>query len=226
MMKILCYIDPEEAHSKSENPAKGADEDRATNRRILWATIVIAIAALAQAIAMTLQWCIYRRQVSHYARIERAYISVSVEVTEDELQRAATDASFPPVARILIKITNSGKTPAILYKVQVDIEKRAAWPTKETIAGLDSEVSSGTLIGTYESRPVYIQYPIDTAEWEEIGRDEAQLICYGCVEYRDIFDKVHETGFCWETNPLEIAPMTPVTNMFVMSNNQDLNYYT
>jgi hypothetical protein len=198
------------------------------------ATVWIALITFVLAILNFILWLTTRKTAEAALKtaealpnIERAYIFVTVIVLEDEMLRASKGKSFPPIARITVRIWNGGKTPAILTNLQVDVtEMTSGEPLQADIDKMGNEIAPGIFIKSGEYRDHVVQYPITPEEWKQVSRDDAWLVCYGCVEYRDVFGKPHETGFYWETDPLNADLTTKSPNIFTMSNNTDLNYYT
>ena len=99
------------------------------------------------------------------------------------------------------KISNFGKTPAILIKIDAAYIWEEQYPIKfpEFNCRVSDDVS---LIAPEKPQVVYIKTP-----YIPIGK-LGKAFCCGLIEYEDIWKVRHETGFCWEVNPTteSVAP--------------------
>jgi hypothetical protein len=201
----------QEKQEKPESDKPKGSEKAPTDCWLIGFTGILALAAIIQAF-------ILRRQNIYFARIERAYVFVEVEAHED-----ATSHSPPP--SIAIRMHNLGKTPAILMKLQVCADKKPiVYPAQKNVDALNNIIAQGTFIKSGEWKTRDVQYPLTAEEWAKIKQGQTGLICYGCIEYKDVFRITHKTGFCWETSPLEADTTITNPNLFVMSHNKELNY--
>jgi hypothetical protein len=153
-----------------------------------------------------------KRSAESLPIIERAYLFV--EVSKEPI--AGTD-DWTPLDnnfKILVRISNYGKTPAILNNIHVD----ALW--NEDYPGGCQEIkrkipSSKNVLAPDAWAFGHVGHPIPR-DLENINK--MFLLCCGYIEYYDIWKVRHETGFCWEWDSEH--------RCFNLSNNQDLNYYT
>lgn len=159
------------------------------------------------------------------AKIERAYVFVTVEATENDIIPTGT----VPNSHVHVRVSNEGKTPAVLMLVQGEVVKRDAYPTKEDVEIATNHIVPGIFIRSGEAKTPPIVFVYEGNEYERLIKREINLICYGRVKYSDVFGKDHETGFCWEFTlgtHHEIFSDAPRTNTFRMSPFNELNYYT
>lgn len=126
--------------------------------------------------------------------MERAYIFVEVRRKNP---KARLTINFNNFCEIVIK--NYGKTPAIvryierfvtvLYGItpEIEIKRTGIMPRIEKII-----VSGGEEIIDVDTTS------ISEEKWNDIANNpNARLLCYGLIEYEDVFGKYHDTGWCW-----------------------------
>jgi hypothetical protein len=210
----------QEKQEKPESDRSKVNEKAPTDWGLVVYTAILAVFTGVLAVVGVLQFLILRRQNRYFVRIERAYIFVEVDANEDAI-------SHSPPSLIAVTIRNLGKTPAILIKLQVRIDRKSiVYPTLKNVDALNNIIAQGTFIqsGQWETR--HLQYSLTAEEWAKIKQGETGLICYGCIEYKDVFHITHKTGFSWETSPFEVDPTITNPNLFAMSHNKELNYYT
>lgn len=128
--------------------------------------------------------------------MERAYLFVKIiragDVRGDEFNTGLKE--LPGTNKVEIIITNHGKTSAILKRFT--ITNNIYFSEKvDLIFPFGTELIEGGKYISYFTR-FYIH---DANEYEEVTRDESNLICQGIVQYSDVFDISHvEVGFSWQ----------------------------
>ena len=203
----------QEKQEKPESDKPKGNEKAPTDS---WLVLFTGILAFVAAI----QTFILLRQNIYFARIERAYIFVEVETHEDA-------TSHSPPSCIAVSIHNLGKTPAILIKLQACVDKKpTVYPAQKNVQALNNIIAQGIFIKSEAWETRNVQYSLTAEEWAKIKQGQTGLICYGCIEYKDVFRITHKTGFCWETSPFEADTTFTNPNLFAMSHNKKLNYYT
>ena len=146
-------------------------------------------------VVVAIQAIILWRQIVHYRRIERAYVFVTVQ-DQQIWSHGDTKVSAERVA--MVNFQNHGKTPAILtiLRAYVDIFET---PPIELVEASLIESPPGMVIqsGTGYPWPIPLG-KISEAQWEKImSGGNLKLYCCGLLEYKDIFECSHTTGFCW-----------------------------
>jgi glycosyltransferase involved in cell wall biosynthesis len=120
--------------------------------------------------------------------VERAYLFADIELRKDRFDEW----------EIVIKLFNEGKTPAIINGVYTDIIMRADCPADIKEDRL-IRIIEGTIIKAGDSieEPIY---GTGARKQPTIGRQPLpeRFICFGRVDYRDIFQKdTRITRFCF-----------------------------
>ena len=149
--------------------------------------------------------------------IEKAFMFI----TNVEWKPKPDGAKFHAIGDNIMEVSllNGGKTPAVLNRTLIAYTLREQYPTQEEVGKLDNIIPGNTVIRSGESKTGSIDITLTENQWAEMARHRTKLLCYGRVEYTDIFGKSHETGFCWE------CP-NPQGSTFTISDNKDLNRYT
>jgi hypothetical protein len=236
-------------HQDANSNTHNQDDKTATDRWIMWATIALAFFALFQVIAMILQYCSMQKQVRELKKsidiskrathatekaadaakdsvdslrcTERAYILADVSPIDEIFPlNNAKDFSVP------VEISNIGKTPAILIKSSIDTVWREDYPIKypEYPYQFPPGVSVITA-GEKETWTIPVQIHKDILS--KIIDGKMKLICYGLIEYQDVWKGKHETGFCWEIIPYRDANMGYyVKSKSILVNDSPLNKCT
>jgi hypothetical protein len=129
--------------------------------------------------------------------IERAYVFVKVYLS----QKFIADKGITEYAA-QINIVNGGKTPAVLLDCSYAARIVGLNEELPEISKIDPDkpwIPSGTVIirANYERTETAI---IQTSgvEMESVKASINKLVCYGVIRYEDVFERLHETGFCWE----------------------------
>lgn len=139
---------------------------------------------------------------------ERAYIFVTVRLDTanndpDEIIRTGTDG-LPGVNHAHIVVTNYGKTPADLMNIhrKVDCFDQSTDVSNHfanILAPSNPAIVPGTeIIISGEERIYTTQFFVYQTELQNVINSTSRLLCVGCIQYEDVFGKLHNTVFCWE----------------------------
>lgn len=129
--------------------------------------------------------------------MERAYIFVEVRRKNP---KARLTINFKNFCEIVVR--NYGKTPAIvryietfvtvLYGItpEIEIKRTGIMPKMESII-----VSGGEEVIDIDTTA------ISEEKWNDVANNpNARLLCYGLIQYEDVFGKCHDTSWCWWLN--------------------------
>ena len=149
--------------------------------------------------------------------IEKAFMFV----TNLEWKPNTDGAKFHAIGDNIIEaiLFNGGKTPAILDKVFMTHTIRKEYPHRAEIGKLANVTPDNTIVKSGDSTFATIDITLSQDQWTEMVLHKNKLLCYGRIEYTDIFGKNHETGFCWEC-------ANPQGSTLTVSNTKELSYYT
>lgn len=125
---------------------------------------------------------------------ERAFVFVTVEFDGGNIY---TSEDGDRCGRFIAKITNYGKTPALLKELYFHQVAQTEIPT-EFMETPDTKFPPGCAIANGGYEPVSCSFSINPATFSKIEANEVKWYCYGRVEYVDIFGNLHKTGFCYE----------------------------
>ena len=160
------------------------DAARASKR----SATVAAISTLIAAVSLAVGW--------HYLRVgERAWVVV-------ESAQLADPLAIGQRPKVVLRIANSGRTPAIETAVASVVFSRAVLSSDdladETIGNRTSNavLAPGTsfTIWSTSSEPFSRQQQIDA-----IRKGPNRLYVMGTIYYLDVFKKSHQTRFCFRT---------------------------
>jgi len=147
---------------------------------------------------------------------ERAFIFVTVEFKGGNM---STLEDGHHCGTFVAKITNYGKTPALLSKLYFEQVVQADFPAKFTETP-DTNFPPGCAIGVGSQELVSCSFKINPADFTKIESNEIKWFCYGRVEYTDVFSNLHKTGFCYEYFRQGSYGGLNITR------NNELNYYS
>ncbi|MGZ5125207.1 MAG: hypothetical protein ACXWCY_05795 [Burkholderiales bacterium] len=160
------------------------------------------------------------RQEQSTNGIERAYLFP--EVNEGDGPRHSPSGNLP--WNIAVDLINSGKTPAIirLLRGYADVLPVTGIPPDKihTFPGSDDEIAPGVAIPKDTGYTSMVQVRITDTQWAQIESGNAVLYVMGRVEYDDVFQHRHKTGYCWQYARQERMWK------FVISQKNKLNYST
>ena len=230
---------------KTNDHSRNQNNKSMTDWWIMVATIAIAAFALLQVIAMILQYLSMRKQVGELREsigetkkaadaakksaeslplVERAYIFAKVEGTvETEVQPEFGNRGFTGhhVLSAHIFLSNHGKTPAIITKVNVGFSTKNPELPKPEASGIPSV---GLVLGSDK----WYRFPACTyrgtmEELDNIRSQDPILFCCGVVEYEDVFKNPQRHGFCWEYRP---SGTSGEESWVISLDHKELNYNT
>lgn len=213
----LTAIPPSPTPDEVKNEEVKAKDDH----NLAIATIWLAVLTAALAVIASLQLWLFLRQLklSEKAardaetaakaakasadvlpKIERAYVFVDVSISD--LERLSLR---PPSYRfqITVRLTNHGKTPAILTRVRAyslwsDVPPSQLIPTDRA----DRQLPPGLVIGSEAFFDVPLPQGVDGSAYDQLMGIETHLYTVGIIEYQDVMGASHHTSFCWHTYPV------------------------
>jgi hypothetical protein len=138
------------------------------------------------------------RQEQSTKGIERAFLFP--EVNEGDGPRHSPSGNVP--WNIAVDLSNSGKTPAIirLLRGYADVLLVTANPPDKvhTFPGSDDEIAPGVAIPKDTGYTTMVQVRLTDTQWAQIEGGNAVLYVLGRIEYDDVFQHRHKTGYCWQ----------------------------
>jgi hypothetical protein len=151
--------------------------------------------------------------------LERAYLFFSSATSDDFNPSMSFVGTSPDIFKINYRYKNSGRTPALLKRVQIGcgyFEK--GFPTNG-VFNYDSDLPTVHVIeGGLEPPPNDVQLFVQGDEYEKAKDFMGRYFFWGKLTYLDVFGISHETGICSEWHFGQ--------NRFVVSHCKELNYYT
>jgi hypothetical protein len=148
-------------------------------------------------------------------KIERAYLFVEVLLNRAIEFDKDSGAYW---AEMLVRITNHGKTPAILTRFRayadfLDVAPRQLINHDRA----NNPIPHGLVIGSTLRHIEKIQRMLTVDEYASFSSAAGKLYAVGLVEYDDVLKDRRTTGFCWQSSyPAD----------FIIAPVQELNYYT
>jgi hypothetical protein len=214
VVKTLQAQNSKEETERNAEDKKGEKEDR---RNLNLLTLCLAVIGTFQLVVFAYQAVCLRNTIKAtekaakaaqdsadaLSKIEKAYIFISVEFKHFD---------------IFIKLTNHGKTPAILTKAHGSWVSQKTCPSKID-RRINADIPDGIVISG--SKPYSIRIPpaIDAMDCRAFKDSGDILFCYGLVEYKDVLGNSRETGFCWQH-------VTDIEGSRFNIADSKLNYYT
>jgi hypothetical protein len=195
-----------EAKSTSERQAGEMKESLALTKQSADAATVSAAAAKATADAIP--------------NAERAYVFVFV------LSGGPLIADREPLNEVWISHHNHGRTPAMIGRVRYGIQTFDGYPKRGEgfISDTIRPDSANVLPAGAGDKPgervhgILGGYALPSEAFSLINERRIRLLCFGVLEYEDVFGRQHETGWCWEYDP-QVQAFRP-------SDCKELNYRT
>ena len=186
-----------------QTEAKKADEHSGSSAdwTIAGATIVLAaVTAILAAFTYKL-WRSTKDLVSGADKAnkatERAYIFVEVAIAESLIGFAA-----PKEFLFKVSFLNQGKTPAEIVKLRGYMEFRdfSDGPPHELIHWNGAEIELPVGIGIAGNAGFVDDFrkALGPQETKQLRSMEKMLYAVGRITYRDIFNRIFETSFCWQ----------------------------
>ena len=144
--------------------------------------------------------------------IERSHVFLSADIKRRWIPNLLGGKSL----EVLFAFKNHGKTHAIVVKIEAEVRTVAKLPKR--IREQAIEMPPGLAIGagdtTEEFRVINL---VADADYAMLLNGERVVLFVGTIQYRDIFGKLHSTGFCLNWNPV-LGGLTP-------SPTRKLNYF-
>lgn len=229
-------ISARDADQQTNNKGNNGNSETTTNRWIALFTLVLALAAVAQFFTTLIQLRRLRQTVDAtkeaakaakkaaeaLPNIERAYIFVDSCMVDGMIPFNTEISDF----NILVELSNIGRTPAVLTKLNCDVVWGIGYPIKYSEHG--GKVPHGwASLAAGEKMKYKIPIHIPRDILSKIILHELKLVCYGLIEYQDVWRDRHETGFCWEIIPYRDATLGYiVVSKGTLVNDNPLNKYT
>jgi hypothetical protein len=186
---------------------------------VLWTQILGGATVLLALGTGALWWATRRlvREAEHSSERElRSYLFVEPVLDEIIVTHSGLAAS-----KIRARITNHGKTPAVLILVRAITSLSEQPPTSlPDFPGSDAEIPNGVAVGPQFTHDVEAPVLISNQEWGRVQHLELGVYCYGRVDYEDVLGKRRQTGFCWQLR------RSGGTEEFVISPGTSLNFRT
>jgi hypothetical protein len=154
-----------------------------------------------------------KKSVEHIPNVERVYVFFA---------SATSDAIPDPHGFIKIKYSfkNSGRTPAILRRIQIGAEYlESGFPTNIKFTYGDGNLPAPQIVGADKTPPENdVLLLITGVDYEKAKIGIGRIFFWGKLTYFDVFGASHETGMCSEWHFGQ--------SRFVISECGELNYYT
>lgn len=195
---------------------KVSEEDRATQRKLIWFTGVLAGVGVLQLFVMFLTWLVYRRQATIMTRqtettrdTERAWVIANPVDNAPVIGFVPSEGAGNLELHLVgvgqrnvvsFSFKSTGNTPARLVEMATfyrkvdrleDIPKEPNYG--ERVLLNDLPLVTGDSIGVVqflEPSPI-----LPKAEADALRRQEAFLYAFGILVYRDVYNRLHETRF-------------------------------
>ena len=153
-------------------------------------------------------------------RLERAYVFFISATSADFDEPPFELGGIPRVIRIKYRFKNSGRTPAILKRIQIGAEYlQSGFPAKGNFTYGDGKLPAPLIVGSDESPPESnAQARVSGTDYEWAKQGVGRIFFWGKLTYLDVFGASHETGICSEWHFGQ--------SRFVVSDCDELNYYT
>jgi hypothetical protein len=201
---------PEDSAAEKQKTSDAHLLTVATVKLEVWAFLLTIIAAIQ--IAMFIVQLQLTKSIARTAkssadalpRIERAYVFVDIAVSR-EAREELKDFSTVTFS-FAVKLTNYGKTPAILTKMSL-YPVLEDTPPKELMSADSAEpvIPDGMVIGPGASHEMLIGKVLDPGQYAEFESLAKSVYVVGLVDYDDMMGGSRSTGFCWYTRPSENA---------------------
>jgi hypothetical protein len=182
-----------------EQAAKEREAQDKNERAQTWnirLTAAIVVVAFLQFVGILIQACLIRRQASYMVSTERPWMVALMEAPPKEYVVGG-------VLRLACHIKNSGKTPAFLLAKGDDssiLQKGAALPeTPPIYAKRAGWGGSGVMLP--QGSEIAVWHDLSISDTREIYEGTKIAWFYGSIEYRDAFEKLHETRYCFRFTP-------------------------
>ncbi len=169
------------------------------------ATTVVAIATIVIAVFTCFLFVATRRIYKHSAVSERAYVKMS-HLSGPEFGEGLAIDRDRKEARIVIKVRNSGQTPANVTNVDICwlvVPKGQAAPNIPNYP--PPEKTDGTTTGFLVENDSFLVWKtfdgISGDHFDRIDTGDERLWIYGYVDYIDVFEQWHRGGYARQYDP-------------------------
>jgi len=138
-----------------------------------------------------------QKSVHTFQASERPHIFVTVHKL-DPFGSYDSWHTFPSI-KVGVTLNNYGKTPAILTRARCIVRITNEFPNIfNEPQGDRTDIPEGLAVAPNDKAEYQWDFPnISASDWQNAVNNNLMLICYGIIQYKDIFDVIHETGFCW-----------------------------
>jgi hypothetical protein len=151
--------------------------------------------------------------------LERAYLFFSATTCDDFRPDMSFIGTSPDIFKIKYRYKNSGRTPALLKRVQTATGYlKEGFPKKDAFI-FDHELPIVLAVGSdVEPLPNTVEIAIMGDDYEWAKKGVGRIFFWAKLTYLDVFRVSHETGICAEWHFGQ--------SRFVVTKNTELNYYT
>jgi hypothetical protein len=249
--EIDTNISAAKTQEHTNNDATKSDNKTPSHWWTIIPTVVIAYFAIIQGIAMIFQYFAMQRQVLELKEsidiakeatkatkeaaeaakksaealpnIERAYIFIDSCIVEGMIPFNTEISEF----EISVKLSNIGRTPAILTRLNCDTVWGIGYPIKYSEHDGTVVPHSWASLAAGEKMTYKIPIHVPKDILSKVILRELKLVCYGLIEYQDVWRDRHETEFCWEIIPYRDATLGYiVVGKSTLVSDSPMNKYT
>jgi hypothetical protein len=216
---IVKTINPPNIQAETNQERSDREGKAANDRHLVWFTGLLVLFTAVLAAVGFWQGRQLKRSVDSLCNAERAYIFAKVKRHPDSKPGQIIESIKEGYNQARIIATNHGKTPAIITKanwyvgVFEDIEIDNKITELEYLS--DSAIPPSIIINSGDTKKGIPDCIVSISEINKIDIT-ANYVCFGRIDYKDIFDKIHTTIFCWKDNGVFFAP----------DENPNRNYHT
>jgi hypothetical protein len=208
---IIKKINPPKTQAEIEDERKDREEKATNDRHLVWFTGALVVATIILAFVAIWQGLQLKRSVDSLCHAERAYIFVTVRRHPDSKPGEGIEGIKEGYNQARIIATNHGKTPATIIKI---IYQLGAFYDNQIDNGffkMKSEVTSNVTpeiiaIKSGQDRGFTADCDITSQDKKNIDNSIAPYTCFGRIEYRDVFEDIHVTLFCWKDDGVYFGP--------------------
>src|SRR5579864_83543 len=135
--------------------------------------------------------------------IERSHVFLAIDIKRRWITNLPGGQNF----EVRFAFKNHGKTHAIVVKIEAEVRTVAKLP--ESIREQAIEMPPGLTIGAGETTEEFrVINHVTDADFAMLPNGGRVVLFVGTIQYRDIFGKLHSTGFCHNWNPV-LGGLTP-----------------
>lgn len=208
---VVKTINPPKTEAETNQEREDREEKAANDWKLVWFTALLVFVTAVLAGVAVWQGYQMRRSVESQCHADRAHVFVKVRLNPSnehasEIIRFGTDQ---PTEIIPIEViaANHGKTPAILMSVIRIVDVFDDNKLDKVFYQVTSEFTStivpgAELIDSVAERALNVHFFMDDNKRQLITNQANRIVCFGCIQYKDIFGASHDTVFCWEYQDL------------------------